>query len=236
MLLAALALAGWTLVVWSVLSRGAPWVALTMPMRVAWTLPEAVAVWLMWAVMMGAMMLPSATPVVVLHRRLSAARHGSAEMEGRHFVAGYLAAWSLFSLAAAGTQWLLQLMGVLSPMLVVTHSPLAALMLMGAGVYQFTPAKNACLKVCRTPIGFFVTGWRPGRWGALRMGLEHGAYCIGCCWALMAMLFVFGVMSLASILVLATAVAAEKLLPWGARIGQLLGVVLVGWGLYLLFT
>ena len=131
---------------------------------------------------------------------------------------------------------MLQRMGVLSPMLVVTHSPLAALMLMGAGVYQFTPAKNACLKVCRTPIGFFVTGWRPGRWGALRMGLEHGAYCIGCCWALMAMLFVFGVMSLASILVLATAVAAEKLLPWGARIGQLLGVVLVGWGLYLLFT
>jgi predicted metal-binding membrane protein len=214
----------------------APFVASMMPMMSAWTLQQTVAVWMMWAVMMGAMMLPSAVPVVLAHRHIAEARHCDAAAENRCFLAAYFAAWSLFSLAATAVQWLLQLLGVLSHMLVVTNGWVAGGMLIVAGAYQFTPLKDACLRACRTPIGFFVTEWRPGRIGAMRMGFKHGAYCIACCWAIMAMLFVFGVMNLIVILMLATVVAAEKLLPWGAVMSRVFGGVWLCWGLYLAVT
>ncbi len=232
---AGLLLSAWGLVVWSAMHMAAPVVTLMMPMQSAWTLSEVAAVWMMWAVMMGAMMLPSAVPVVVIHSRVSSARGGEPGAESRWFMAAYLVMWSFFSVAAAGLQWLLQFTGALSRMLVITQGWLACALLIGAGLYQLTPAKFACLQRCRTPIGFFATEWRQGRFGAFRMGVRYGSYCVGCCWALMAVLFVFGAMNLAAILVLTAGIAAEKLLPQGARTGQALGVMLIAWGLLLPF-
>jgi predicted metal-binding membrane protein len=234
--LAGLSLAAWGLVIWSIVHMDAPVVSLMMPMMSAWTLPEAAAVWLMWAVMMAAMMLPSAAPVIVAHRRVARLRCGEGSRESRYFVTGYLLAWSAFSLAAAALQWGLQGLGVLSHMLVVTQAWLAGGILVAAGLYQLRPAKVACLQQCRSPVGFLLTEWRSGRAGALRMGLHHGAYCVGCCWALMAVLFVFGVMNLLAIAVLSTAVAAEKLLPQGRRAAQGLAILLIAWGLILPFV
>ncbi len=190
-------------------------------------------VWLMWAVMMAAMMLPSAVPMIMTHRRICAGRDDQTPAANGYFVVSYLVAWSLFSVVGAGLQWLLQTLGAISQLLLVTNVWLAAAILIGAGIYQFTPAKDVCLAKCRTPIGFFLTEWRPGKRGAFQMGLKHGAYCIGCCWAMMAVLFVFGVMNLFAIALLATGVAAEKLLPRGDIAGRLLGAVLVGWGVSL---
>ncbi len=226
----ALTLAGWAFVIWSVSHTSAPLVRTMMPQSSAWTLPEAAMVWLMWAAMMAAMMLPSAAPMILVHRRMSPARQDRGDPENACFIAAYLVAWSVFSLAAAGAQWTLQSLGVLSGMLIITDKWLAGAVLVAAGVYQFTPVKEACLTRCRTPIGFLASEWRPGNRGAFRMGLRHGGSCIGCCWAVMAGLFVFGVMSLVAIVLLATAIAAEKLLPRGRRVTVALGALFVLWG------
>ena len=223
----------WAFVIWSALNMDAPLARAMMPATTAWTLREAILVWAMWAIMMGAMMLPSAAPMILVHRGISQRRADGAVSANAYFVAAYLVAWSVFSVAAAGVQLALQALGVMSHMLTVIDGWLAAGLLVGAGIYQFTPIKEACLANCRTPIGFLMTEWRPGQWGAFRMGLRHGCYCIGCCWALMAALFVFGVMNLLAILLLTTAVAAEKLLPWGGRVKLFLGLVFVSWGVSL---
>lgn len=219
----------WALVIWSAVNLDAPVVRAMMPMTEVWSWQSAVAVWAMWAVMMAAMMLPSAAPMIVVHRRI-ARKDDDGAAANACFIAAYLTAWAAFSLAAAGAQWGLQALGVLSHMLVVVDDWLAAAILIGAGLYQFAPLKDACLAKCRTPFGFLVTDWRPGNVGAFRMGLKHGSYCIGCCWAMMAVLFVLGVMNLWAIGLLATAVAAEKLLPWGPRPRWLLGAALIAWG------
>ena len=230
--LGALTLFAWALVAWSILNMDKTIVAWMMPMTAVWSPHEAIAVWLMWAVMMGAMMLPSASQVVLLHNRISLARTGTGA-ETNYFIGAYLLAWAMFSIAAAGAQWLLQTLGVLSHMLVITSNWFAAAILVMAGLYQFTPLKDACLRKCRSPAGFFMTGWRAGKPGAFRMGLHHGVYCIGCCWAMMAILFVFGVMNLAVIVLLASGVAVEKLLPYGWLTGRALGAGAIGWGAWL---
>jgi predicted metal-binding membrane protein len=226
----------WVLVIWSSRNMDAPLVMAMMPMTNAWTTLEASMVWVMWAVMMGAMMLPSVYPVIVMHRRVAASRPGGCPGDTRYFVAAYLIAWAVFSLAATVAQWALQSTGVLSRMLVITQGWLAGVLLVVAGIYQFTPLKDSCLGSCRTPIGFFITHWRTGPLGAFSMGLRHGLYCIGCCWALMALLFVFGVMSLQAIALLATAVAVEKLAPGGTLSSRTLGVIFVAWGLLAIFS
>ena len=213
----------------------APLARAVMPARSAWSLHDAIMVWVMWAVMMAAMMLPSAAPMILIHRRVSLDRDGRKESLNAYFIAAYLVAWTVFSLMATGVQWALQALSVMSNMLVVTEGWLAAGVLVAAGIYQFTPLKEACLAHCRTPIGFLATEWRPGKTGAFRMGLKHGSYCVGCCWALMAALFVFGVMNLFAIFLLAGAVAVEKLSPWGRWVKFFLGSVLVAWGLVLPF-
>lgn len=227
---------GWAFLVWSVVNMDAPFVQLMMPGSASWSVPEIAVVWLMWAVMMGAMMLPSAMPMILVHRRLVAGREGqgSVSSDNRWFAAAYLIVWSVFSIAAAALQWALQAAGVLTPMLVLTDRTVAAIVLVAAGIVQWTPLKQACLEKCRTPIGFLMTEWRDGRRGALTMGLKHGAYCVGCCWALMALLFVFGAMNLMAIGALATIVAAEKLLPYGDWLGKAGGVALAGWGVWML--
>ncbi len=210
-------------------------VSLMMPMHSHWVFSEVVAVWLMWAVMMGAMMLPSAIPMMLIHRRVAAKREPETRSANRWFLAAYLLTWALFSIAATALQWNFQRLDVLSHMLTIQAPMVGGGILIAAGIFQLTPLKAACLRKCRTPIGFLLTDWRSGRKGAFRMGLKHGQYCIGCCWGLMMVLFVGGVMSLTAIAVLSGIVAIEKLAPRGEQISKLGGVVLIVWGLVLIF-
>ena len=202
-----------------------------------WTVGYAVVIFLMWWVMMFGMMLPSAAPLLLLFARMmrKEKKKGAPYVPTGVFALGYVVMWAAFSAIATGAQWGLEASGLLSGIMVGTSAVLAAALLIAAGVWQLTPLKNACLRHCRSPIGFLSAHWRPGRTGAFRMGLVHGAFCLGCCWFLMALLFYGGVMNLYWIIGLALYILIEKLLPAGVRIGQLTGVALIAWGAVLLF-
>jgi predicted metal-binding membrane protein len=175
-------------------------------------MPMGAGLWIgAWTVMMAAMMLPSTSPLVLLYARQSTATSSTL------LTAGYVAVWAGVGLAAYGID-----MRLPDPSNRVVGS-----VLIGAGLYQLTPLKTACLKRCRNPADFLVTHWRRGRVGALRLGVEHGAYCVGCCWALMGVLIVAGSMSLAWVVAIALVVAGEKLLPAGQLFGRLGGVGLL---------
>jgi len=233
--LVVLSIVGWALILWSAANMSSPIVRLMMPMTSQWAVREVIAVWLMWAVMMGAMMLPSAVPMIVVHQRVAARRDPETTSASHWFLAAYLMTWALFSMAATVLQWNFQRADVLSQMLQVQASLVGGSILVVAGLFQLTPLKAMCLHKCRTPIGFLLTNWRAGRTGAFQMGLRHGQYCLGCCWALMLVLFVGGVMSLTSIAVLSGIVALEKLAPRGEQIAKLGGGLLIIWGLWLIF-
>jgi predicted metal-binding membrane protein len=181
------------------------------------------------------MMLPSAAPMITAYatsvRSERAQLHGSTPL----FVVGYLAAWSGFAALAAGAQWALHDAALVNAMGVSTSRWLGGLLLVGAGAYQFSGVKDACLSKCRTPLGFLLTSWRGGRGGAVVMGVHHGSLCIGCCWALMTLLFVLGVMNLWWIALVAAVVLLEKLVPAGA-LTRVLGVGLFAWGAGLLVS
>ena len=175
-------------------------------------MPMGFGLWIgAWTVMMAAMMLPSTSPLVLLYARQSTA------MSSALLTAGYVAVWAAVGLAAYGFD-----MRLPDP-----SNRVVGAVLIAAGLYQLTPLKTACLKRCRNPADFLVTHWRRGRVGALRLGVEHGAYCIGCCWALMGVLIVAGSMSLAWVVAIALVVAGEKLLPAGQLFGRLGGVGLL---------
>ena len=185
----------------------------------------------MWWVMMIAMMTPSAAPLVLLYARV--ARHhgaGATVAPAAFLAAGYLLAWLLFSIAAVTVQELLQPAGLISGMMLWSKTAvLSASVLAAAGLYQLSPLKQACLTQCRAPAQFLVRHWQPGRIGALLLGMRHGAYCVGCCWLLMTLLFVGGVMNLLWIAALTVFVLVEKLAPSGAGIGKWSGAVLLLW-------
>lgn len=207
--------AGWAFVAWMTLDMAHPLVRLTMPFDTAWPWETAAAVFVMWAGMMVAMMLPSAAPMILAFDTVERSGAGGRASRALVFAAAYLLVWVGFSALAAGAQWLLQAGGLLTPMIVSNSDGLTAGLLVLAGLYQLTPLKRACLRHCRTPLGFLMAEWREGTRGAFAMGLRHGLYCAGCCWALMLLLFVAGVMNPVWIAVLAVAVALEKwpLLP-----------------------
>jgi predicted metal-binding membrane protein len=219
---------GWFGLVWLVIDMGHPLAQLTMPMSSTWNASNLVAISVMWAVMMAAMMLPSALPMIQTFASICANKGETARW--RSFVGGYLLVWTAFSVAATAAQWVLQAAGWVDPMIVSRSAMLSALLLVIAGVYQFSPLKRVCLSRCRSPLGFVLGEWRDGLHGGLVMGLRHGLHCLGCCWALMALLFVGGVMNLVWIAALSIVVAIEKLAPRGDRLGLLLGVVLIGAG------
>ena len=210
--------------------------ALARPRAASWTPVEFVLMFIMWAVMMLGMMLPSASPMILMFARVNRDRRGKVEplVPTGVFVAGYVAVWTAFSLAATIAQWVLQDVGLLSPMMASTSALLGGLVLTAAGIYQWTPLKHACLRHCQTPLGFLMTRWRNGMGGAFRMGLSHGAYCVGCCWVLMALLFVGGVMNLVWVAALAALVLAEKIAPLGPWLPRIAGTALIGWGGWLL--
>jgi predicted metal-binding membrane protein len=209
---------------------------MAMPALGAWSASYAVLMFLMWTVMMVGMMLPSAAPMILLYDRVRERQEAKgASLAGTGvFALGYLAAWALFSLGAIAAQWGLEWAALLSPMMVSASPWLGGGLLILAGIYQWTPLKNACLVHCRSPITFLAHHWRPGRVGAFRMGLHHGLYCIGCCWVLMALLFVFGVMNLLWIAALAVFVLLEKVLPRGDLVGRASGGLMIAAGLLLI--
>lgn len=200
---------------------------------------RSAGLFLMWAVMMAAMMLPTAVPMLMAYARMRSTetRRGAVWLSVSYFAGGYVLAWSTFSLAAAGIQLALTSAAVLSPMMMkVMPGPVAAGVLIFVGAYQFTPLKQSCLRQCRTPIAFLMTQWRNGDFGALMMGWRHGLFCVGCCWALMALLLVAGVMNTVWIIVITLYVLIEKVVPNSQAISRLVGAGLIGLGLWTLAT
>jgi predicted metal-binding membrane protein len=180
---------------------------------------------------MMAMMLPSAAPAVLLVAALGRERGvGDGAPTAGLFTLGYVLVWTGFSLAAAFMQWGLEQAGIMSGAMAVGSAVAVGCVLVAAGIYQWTPLKQACLRHCRSPLAFLLHHWRSGTWGAVESGLRHGAFCLGCCWMLMALLFVGGLMNLLWIAALALLVLVEKTLPWGGRMSRVTGVALVAWG------
>ncbi|WP_162901600.1 DUF2182 domain-containing protein [Breoghania sp. L-A4] len=188
---------------------------------------------LMWAVMMAAMMLPTALPMILAYTRMLGVNRRAGWVPVFLFSGGYVLAWAGFSLAAAALQAALTHFALLSPMMMkVVAGPMAGGILIIAGLYQLTPLKQSCLRQCRSPISFLMTRWREGNWGALAMGWSHGLFCVGCCWALMGLLFVAGVMNPVWIIAITAYVLVEKIIPGGRRLSQLCGIGMTGLGLY----
>lgn len=206
--------------------------------RAVWTPAYAAMMLAMWWVMMIAMMLPSATPSLLIFARINRRERLSHRpwVPTGVFAAGYLAMWGSFSLLATLVQWGLEADGLLSSMMVTTTAWLGSTILISAGLWQLAPIKHACLQQCRSPVTFLANHWRPGNLGAFRMGLAHGAYCLGCCWFLMGLLFFGGVMNLWWIGGLATYVLMEKLLPMGHWLSYATGLGLIGFGVWLVLA
>jgi predicted metal-binding membrane protein len=204
-------------------------------MTLRWDVPHLLLLWAMWTVMMIGMMLPSASPLILLYG--AAARRSAERTATRQtyaLAAGYLLAWAAFSLGATVLQRVLAALLLVSPMMEPVNSRVSASLLLAAGVYQWTPLKHACLRQCQSPIGFLMGRWRSGSVGALRMGLEHGTFCVGCCWMLMLLLFAGGVMNVLIIVGLTALVAFEKLTPLGRHGARVTGGLMVAGGLWML--
>ena len=209
--------------------------AVAMPAMLQWSAVEFVFMLVMWAVMMFAMMLPSVTLTVMIYGRVREKRQAADRpfAPTGAFVSGYLLAWVGFSLAATIANWWLHTEGAMTSMMGRVAPVAGGVLLIGAGLFQFTPLKDACLEHCRSPMSFLMRHWREGISGAMVMGLHHGAYCLGCCWMLMLLLFVLGVMNLPWVALLTIVVLAEKTLPYGHMLSRALGLVLMGWGISL---
>ena len=216
-------------------SMGSSGMGMAMADMRSWNAADFGLMYVMWAVMMVAMMAPSATPMLLMFATVNRRRK---ERQAPYvptgiFLAGYVIVWAAFSLAATGGNWGLHQASLLSSMMgESTSGYLGGSLLVLAGVFQWSPLKYNCLKQCRTPMGFLMTSWREGPRGALRMGLEHGVYCLGCCWALMLLLFVLGIMNLVWIAALAAFVLAEKVAPKAEWVSRISGVLLLGWGIW----
>ncbi len=195
-----------------------------------------VLMFLMWAVMMVGMMVPSAAPMILAFANINRRRRqqGNPYVPTAVFLSGYLLVWASFSILATAAQVGFSLTFLLSPMMSSANSIFGGVLLLAAGAFQLSPLKSVCLRHCRTPMGFITNDWREGRRGALLMGLHHGGYCLGCCWALMGLLFLLGVMNLLWIAALAAFVLVEKVVPGGVWVGRAAGVGLLAWGIWLL--
>ena len=206
-----------------------------MTMRRPWSWLDAWLMFLMWAVMMVAMMLPSASPMILLYQRIACQKMRRPQLSVALFVSGYLLVWTAFSAIATAAQWALREIGLVNDMMVSSNALLSGTLLLTAGAYQLSPLKQTCLKHCQAPFTFIMQHWRSGQKGAFVMGLHHGAYCLGCCWLVMALLFVGGVMNLLWIALLALVVLLEKILP-GTWLAHALGWILIVAGTWQLWA
>ena len=207
-----------------------------MPMTSEWTYIDFILLFLMWLVMMIAMMTPSVSPLILVFAMINRKR----KQQDHPFVkvaclmAGYFLVWATFSLAATALQWLLQQISLLSPDMKTTSKILGSVILITTGVFQFTPLKQTCLAHCRTPLNFVLQHWKEGKQGALRMGIENGFYCLGCCWLLMVLLFVTGIMNLLWVAIIALFVLVEKILSRLKWVPYMAGSILILYGILLL--
>jgi predicted metal-binding membrane protein len=206
--------------------------AMGMNMEMPWTTGTVLLTFAMWAVMMAGMMMPSALPLLMLFAAARTGRDkGGVPVATLMFGFGYLVVWTAFSAGAALAQWGLHQAALLSEAMKSSNAYLSGAILIAAGIYQLTPWKSRCLSQCRSPLGFLMTNWRDGATGALRMGLRHGTWCLGCCWAVMCVLFVVGVMNLVWVAALAAFVLIEKLGPAGAVVARVAGAGMVVLGI-----
>ena len=198
-----------------------------------WKTTDFFRMFLMWAVMMVGMMVPTAMRAVLIYATAAnrAKAQGRPVAQACWFVSGYAFTWIIFSVGAMGLQWAFEQAGLLSPMMVSSSPNLGAGLLIAAGLYQLTPWKDVCLKHCQSPAMFIATYFRPGYVGAIRRGAYHGAYCVGCCWVLMGLLFLGGVMNLFWIATITVFVLLEKLLPPSLKTVLLTGSLMVGSGI-----
>ena len=202
-----------------------------MTMDMPWHAADFLFAFAMWAVMMVGMMMASAAPVMLLFAGMHRGHGGQrAPRVVFSFSAGYLLVWTAFSAGAALAQWALHQAAMLSPAMTSSSTRLSGAILIAAGIYQLTPFKAVCLTHCRSPLGFLMSHWREGASGALRMGIEHGTYCLGCCWALMCVLFVVGVMNLVWVAAMTIFVLVEKVGPAGAFVARVAGVAMIACG------
>lgn len=203
-------------------------------MQMDWNLRYGLLIFAMWTVMMAAMMLPSLAPALLLYGGIcrSDAAGGSPALRVNAFAAGYLLAWAAFSALATLLQWQLSERGLLDMMMTLSDARAGAAALILAGAYQWSPFKQTCLSRCRSPAGFISDHWRRGVPGALRLGFDYGLYCLGCCWALMLVLFASGVMHLGCIVLLSLLVLTEKSTPHGVAAARICGLLLIGGGLW----
>lgn len=209
-----------------------------LPMTAPWGAVDLALLFVMWTVMMVAMMAPTAAPMILtfvsVNQRRQAA--GRPVVSAYVFLLGYVVVWTGFSAVATVAQWGLRGAALLSPGMALADARWGGLVLVAAGIFQWTPWKRACLSHCRSPLSFLMSGWREGTRGAFSMGLRHGTYCLGCCWILMALLFVVGVMNLMWVAALTAFVMAEKIAPAGQQIARVAGVALVLWGAFVVLA
>ncbi|TIN91900.1 MAG: DUF2182 domain-containing protein [Mesorhizobium sp.] len=232
--LVVIAVLAWAYVLW--LAAGMDMGATAAPVFRAWAAADFAFIFTMWTVMMVGMMTPSVAPMLLLYAGVGR----KARADGRPiastgwFFAGYLAVWVVFSLVATAAQWLLAGLALLSPSMATDSAILGGLVLIAAGLYQWTPLKGVCLRQCQAPIAFLAShgGFRSAPFGALRLGVAHGAYCLGCCWALMALLFVGGVMNVLWIAGIAALVLLEKIIPTGQLVPRITGVLMAAIGVW----
>jgi len=228
-------LGGITALSWAYLvAMASSMTGMKMPMMIQeWTPGYFLMMFLMWAVMMVGMMVPSVTPTVLIYAAVArkSANQGTPVAPTGAFVAGYIAIWTAFSLAATFAQYGLDKAALLSPMMVSNSPRLGASLLVAAGIYQLLPFKDSCLQKCRSPFEFISNAWRNGVSGAFRMGIRHGMYCLGCCWVLMLLLFVGGVMNLVWIAIITMFVLFEKIVPLGDRGGRIFGILMIASGI-----
>ena len=210
--------------------------SVAMPQMSQWNIKDAMAAAIMWSVMMLAMMLPSAMPMILVFSAVNRKRHslGNMFVPVWIFVFGYILVWAGFSLVAALIQFGLRNFALISTEIRIINPILSGVVLIAAGAYQFTPIKNVCLKNCQSPLGFIMGNWQEGKLGAFVMGLQHGLYCVGCCWILMLLLFVAGVMNLLWISIIAIFIFMEKLAPLSNLLSRIAGALFVAWGLALI--
>ena len=208
---------------------------MTKPCLMHWGIGDIIHLFVMWTIMMAAMMLPAAAPMIMMFASVNGQRsNGNSPLIPTWlFVLGYLAVWTAYSGMATAAQWGLHLSALLTHHMVITSPVLGGLLLLAAGIFQWTPFRNACMSKCRSPLGFLITEWREGRRGALIMGLKAGLFCVGCCWLLMILSFVLGVMNMIWMAALTAFMLLEKIADneWLSRTA---GLTLVAWGLWVL--
>ena len=207
-----------------------------MPMTPSWTVVDFVLLFLMWLVMMIAMMTPSVAPLILLFTKVNRQRREQQNpfVNTSYLFIGYFVVWGGFSLIATLLQWLLQQVSWLNPDMIITNKIAGSIILVAAGVFQFTPLKQTCLSFCKSPLEFIFKHWKEGKKGAIKMGIKNGVYCVGCCWVLMVLLFVSGVMNILWVALISLFVLIEKVSAKSKWVSFAAGSLLIIYGLLVL--